>query len=143
MFKPGEVNNPTGLLPIGKDMVEARKVSRHDFERVAHKYLQMSYKQLTELMEKRQDLPVMDVMVISTMVHAIKEGDPKRFDFILDRTIGQVVRKIRIESQPEAVTQIPIPMSEKEKLLMLDKMREVIEKRQQIIDVEVVKDETK
>jgi len=126
MVKKGQVLNEFGPLPIGDDLKYARKITRVEFERVANKYLFMRWEEI-EPLAKSKNIPMLDFMIISLMNHAVKDGDPKRLDFLLDRLIGQVVRKIHVQTEEEHIPKTsPIAMSDEEKVEMLDIMRERI-----------------
>lgn len=137
-IKKGQVINPYGNLPIGDDLKNARKLTRADFERTANKYMQMTWEMIDELI-KQKNLPMMDYMIVSIMHRAVKDGDQKRLDFLLDRLIGQVVRRIRVQHEEEPIVkQIPMQVSDEERLEMLEKMRQRIidAKAEQTIDAE-------
>ena len=128
-FKKGISGNPQGLLPIGDAMKMARKLTKSVFEQIAHKYMFMTYQQIVNLMEDSKDkLPIIDFAVMSILLHAVKEGDQKRIDWILDRTIGMAVRKHAViidDERPEA--KIPVPMTPEEKLTMLELYKKKVE----------------
>ena len=134
-FKPGQSGNPVGMLPMGDDLKKARKLNRNEFELILHKYLFMTFEQIEKLAQSKM-LPMIDYMVVSIINKAVSEGDEKRLNFLLDRSIGQVVRKIRIETQVETTgATAPVEMSQAEKLEMLDRMRAKVLQNQPMIDV--------
>src|SRR5690606_2138338 len=103
-FKKGHV----GLnKPLNVEIVQARRMTRAKFEAAANKYLFMSRGEI-EAISKDPSTTMLDLMIISLITKAIKDGDEKRFDFLLDRLIGKVVRTIKIvetgdESNPESI----------------------------------------
>lgn len=124
-FKKGHV----GLnKPLNVEIVQARRMTRAKFEAAANKYLFMSRGEI-EAISKDPSTTMLDLMIISLITKAIKDGDEKRFDFLLDRLIGKVVRTIKvIETGDESNTgSIPIQLSNSEKLYMLEAMKKRLE----------------
>lgn len=129
-----EKNNPYANLPklsAGADLKNVRKLTRIEFEGIILKYFRMPWSKIEESMadpEKRKNIPIIEYMVLSVMNKAITEGDAKRLDFLLDRTLGQIVMKKKQEVEEiEGDGLAPVPLSAAEKLEMLDKMRRKIE----------------
>lgn len=126
-IKKGQIKNAYGNLPIGDDLKQARRLTRLDFERICSKYMYMTLEEIQRNAGNKQ-VPVIEGIVISILVKALNEGDEKRLDFLLDRMIGQVVRKIKVTTeQEEVVRTVPIEMTAQEKLEMLNKMKLRIE----------------
>jgi hypothetical protein len=129
------VDNPFGgFLPRGKDLQEAKKLTREQFEEIANKYLFMTFHDLQNALKNAKSLPAIDFLVMSLIANAIKDGDQNRINFLLDRLIGQVVKKIRIETTVDQG--IPIEMSREEKMKMLEEYRSTIEREAEIVDTE-------
>lgn len=110
---------------------EARRLNRTQFERIANKYLHMDFSEIEEIMaKKKKNIAAIDFIVLSVIYHAIKDGDPKRLDFLLNRTIGQTIKRVAIQSfeEPE-LRDIPVEMTPEEKIQMAEryalKMREL------------------
>jgi hypothetical protein len=111
-----------------------------------NKYLFMTMRDIRIAMEDqtaKDKIPVINLIVISILQKALIEGDEKRFNFLLDRTIGQVVRRIHVKPEVEEDVTPPIEMTGQEKLEMLDKLRQVIEKQNEVLDVSPVSGEDK
>lgn len=139
-YKKGETGNPFGFLPVGEDIKNARKLTRTEFERLVNKYLYMSLKDI-EIAVKDKNLTTIELMICSIVYKALTEGDDKRLNFLLDRTIGQSVKRIKVTTEQEdGPRRIPVDVSPEEKLEMLDRLRKRImqekEKQEKIIDVE-------
>lgn len=142
-FKKGQSGNPLGSLPIGNDLKEARKLTRLEFERIVNKYLFMTMRDIRKSMEDqtaKECTPMLDLIVISILQKALIEGDEKRFNFLLDRTIGQVVRRIHVAPEVEEDQRPPVEMSAEEKLQMLERYKEIIlsKKDREVVDVSPV-----
>lgn len=128
-LKKGDKINPLGPLPIGEDLKLARKLTRVEFERVANKYLYMNFFDIQKAMnpENKMNIPVLDYMILSVMYHAIKEGDQKRLDFLLDRTIGQAVKRIQVTTEPEDMDKnAPVELSAEERIEMAERYKNKI-----------------
>src|SRR6266581_3752396 len=96
-FAKGEIHNPRGRPKIPQELKLAKKLRRATFEIVGHRYIMLPVKQL-RVRHKDENLPAIDVLVISIILQAIKHGDSARLNFLLDRLIGRVAdNPIRIE----------------------------------------------
>ena len=62
----------------------------------------MTKNELESILSKQNpDVPMIEMMIGSIVHKALVEGDPKRFDFILNRTIGKVADKIDLNAFSE------------------------------------------
>ena len=133
-FKPGQSGNPNGRPPVPAEIKEARKMTRAEVEEILNKYLQMDLGELNRKLLKMQadvqaqrntGIPMIEAMILTLTNKALVEGDHVRLDFLLDRIIGPVEKKISvIDETPRDV--IPIALTPDEKLKMLDRYREYI-----------------
>lgn len=71
------------------DIKKARSLTRAELERILNRYLYMTPAELLAAQQK-PTTSVVQHMVISIVLAAVKEGDQKRLDFLLDRVIGRV-----------------------------------------------------
>lgn len=137
VFKEGDIPNPQGMLPVGSNIKEARKLTRLEFEAIAHKYMFMTIGQLKKV-SGSDDLPSIDQMIIGAMLEGMK-GNWKAFSFILDRTIGMAVRRHSVVIDDERDSnKIPLALNDQERLAMLELYKKkVIEKikQEEAIDV--------
>lgn len=120
-FKKGDPGGP-GALPQGQDLMIVKRMSRQQFELIGNRVLHMSFKQLTEIMQNlgSKDIPVLELAVMSILYHAIKDGDEKRVNWLLDRLLGQAVKKIQVvtELEEDPNKQPKVDLSPGEKILM-------------------------
>lgn len=133
-FKPGQSGNPNGRPPVPAEIKEARKMTRAEVEEILNRYLQMDLGELNRKLLKMQadvqaqrdtGIPMIEAMILTLTNKALVEGDHVRLDFLLDRIIGPVEKKISvIDETPRDV--IPIALTPDEKLKMLDRYREYI-----------------
>src|SRR5690606_22565619 len=92
-----------------------------------NKYLGMPVTELQKL-QGRNDIPMLELFIISMIQKGIKHGDTLAWKTIMDYTIGMlprpyVVKKIE-DDTPRDV--IPIQMSKDEKLKMIDRLRDKV-----------------
>jgi hypothetical protein len=127
-FKKGTSGNLDGYLPIGDALKMARKLTRVAFEECVTKYLYMTLDQIERSWQNKKDIPMVDLIVISIARKALVDSDHKSLEFLLDRSIGQSVRKVHVvtEFEDAPARDIPIPMTKEEELEMLDIYRQQI-----------------
>lgn len=122
-FKKGDISNPIGGLPIGQDLKEARKLTRLEFEKMINKYLFMSVNEIQDRIkhQEKYGIPMIEALILSGLALAYKEGDIKRLDFFLDRTIGRVVMKHHVVTEVDESSRVaPVQLTESEKLEMIE-----------------------
>lgn len=138
IFKKGEVANPLGQLPVGRDLIEARKLTRLEFERLVNKYLFMGVKEIEKILDNPySDIPLIDALILSGLRMAYRDGDTKRLDFFLDRTIGRVVMKHHVVTEVDDSSRVaPVQLSDEEKLAMVEAYKSrLLSQRKEVIDV--------
>lgn len=88
----------TALPP---DLKQARAENAKQIEAIIYKYMDSTVEELKSAFSNPKTCSK-ELIVIQILMTAIKEADEKRFDFILNRTIGKVVEKIdhTVESRP-------------------------------------------
>lgn len=138
-FKKGESGNPAGSLPIGDQLKLTRRINRDTVEERIWQYWLGNFEDIEKTLSNKEKVlktPVLDLMVMSIMRKAVLEGDVKSLNFFMDRTLGQVIRKIRVEHEVENVNkEIPVDMTSAEKLEMLKRYQAHLEKDVQTIEV--------
>lgn len=100
-FKPGQSGNPAGRAKLPEDIKEARGLNKIQFERMLNRYLAMSAPEIKTIAESPKT-PALDLIVAKVIYEAIKKGDDKRLDFMLNRLIGPVKQILQIEQVPDA-----------------------------------------
>ncbi len=73
-----------GRPALPSDLKEARKANAQDVERIINKFLQWSVSDLAEYCKDPHN-PVLECLIASIMGVAIRQGDPARLTFLLDR----------------------------------------------------------
>jgi len=100
-WKPGESGNPSGRPPLPEHLKGVKKMNKHQFESILNKYIHLSLNELIELL-KGGDLPAIEAMVVKVLTEAVRKGDEKRLNFVLDRLIGKVQENFKVEGDPYA-----------------------------------------
>ena len=91
-----------GKKALPADLRKARELTKANLEGLLNKYLWMTKNELESILSKQNpDVPMIEMMIGSIVHKALVEGDPKRFDFILNRTIGKVADKIDLNAFSE------------------------------------------
>ena len=99
-IKKGQSLNPSGRKPLPKDLREAKaKYSPQVIVAKLAQCMDLPVKELEQIV-KNKDEKVIDHMIGRIALMGIIHGDQKRFNFILDRMIGKVSDKVKIESEP-------------------------------------------
>jgi hypothetical protein len=99
-FQPGYEGGP-GRPPKMEEQRVIERISRFQFQTLAHKYMGHSLEDL-KAMRKDGTLSVLDHCVISMLVKAMTNGDFRAFEFLADRMWGKPVQ--RVETYSERVT---------------------------------------
>lgn len=87
-FKKGHPGGP-GRPPIDPETKAARHLNHATVTAAIQRYYNLSLAELQALFVSK-DTPSGDLMIISVMIKAIKEGDYKRLDMLLNRSCGRV-----------------------------------------------------
>lgn len=95
-FKPGQSGNPNGRPVLPEEIKEARRLNKAEFERILNQYIHMP---LEDIKTRASDptTPALEVLVAKILAEGIKRGDEKRLNFIVDRLVGPVKRKVSLD----------------------------------------------
>jgi hypothetical protein len=96
-IKKGQVLNPHGRPKIPEDLKKARKLTKTRAAQLFELFMNKSVEELEKVCKDKKTT-VLEGMIARVAMKAIQEGDPKRLDFMLDRTIGKVkeVKEIQL-----------------------------------------------
>lgn len=97
MWKPGQSGNPNGRPTVPEPIKAMAKLNKVKIAEIFTKYFYCSLADLQKILGKKE-APAIEMMIISTIVHAFKTGDYKRLNFLLDRTIGPVPREFDVKT---------------------------------------------
>jgi hypothetical protein len=78
-----------GRPPVPPDLKAVKALSKTLVEKTIAKYAAMSLEDLA-LASEDKSLPMLDHMTIAITQKAFDDADQKRFDFLLDRSVGKV-----------------------------------------------------
>jgi hypothetical protein len=95
-FKKGISGNPNGCPPMPKEVKEARKLNRIEVERLLNKFLQWPSEDVIKFANDQSN-PALEVLIARVLSVAMKNGDDKRLNFLLDRLVGKVKENVAIE----------------------------------------------
>lgn len=100
-FKPGQSGNPGGK--------PAQLLTKDKVAGVLGKFSGMSGVQLNDVLKDPKST-MLELMVAAVMAKAVKEGDPHRLDFLLQRSIGKVqdMTQIEVRQWTDDLKTIPI-----------------------------------
>lgn len=83
-----------GRPPVGADQAEANKITKTMMLELFGRFLNMDIDRLEQMLSDRTK-PVAYHIIGRVALMAIKEGDPKRLDFFMDRLYGKVSQEIK------------------------------------------------
>jgi hypothetical protein len=98
-----------GHLP--QHVKDARKFNAIQFEDCLYKYMSLTYDELNKIFNDKKT-SARDMAVIKILIKAIKEGDYRAFEFLLDRTIGKLQHNVKIEVEAKTVTDLLMESNE-------------------------------
>lgn len=103
--------NPSGRPKEPADLGELRKLTQAQFQRLLFRFVRMPLPDLKRKLEN-PETPVLDLMIGRVVFRAIKDGDYKRLDFLLDRMIGKVKEHIEVTENAELAELRKLSLSE-------------------------------
>jgi hypothetical protein len=103
-WKPGQSGNPSGRGKMPAELQKASKLSAHKLIAAVNKYIHMTKDALNADL-RRPEASMLELLVGGMIARAVKDQDPVRANFILDRTIGKVIDKMEID-----VSSLPKPV---------------------------------
>ena len=99
-WKKGQSGNPGGRPKIPKDLKEAaNKYNSEVIKGLLAQCLDKGVRELEEILKDKNN-KVIDHLIGRIALMGIVNGDPVRFNFILDRMIGKVKENIQVEVKP-------------------------------------------
>jgi hypothetical protein len=93
-FKKGQSGNPNGRPKLPEDLKKVKLLSDAEIKRLMAAFAQMTTEDIQGFSTDLKK-PVLHVLLARIYLKAIEDGDQRRLDFILDRTIGKVVEKVQ------------------------------------------------
>ena len=80
---------PKGRPKISDEEREVNRLTRSKFRAIVQKYLEFNTGELKKL-NKDEDTPMLDAMVISVMVMARKNGDERKMNYFIEQLFGKM-----------------------------------------------------
>lgn len=103
VFKKGEIANPEGRRPLGKDVVACTKMFLESYNLGELKTLWADVK-------KRERMPVLYSIVMQRIIEALEEGGCTSMNAMLDRIMGKAVetvnKNVTIRYSDESVSEL-------------------------------------
>ena len=98
LAKKGEIRNPEGGRSVHPpDLTAARALNKTELERILNKYLYMERPEVKQVLDKPDGVPMIELIVAKIAENALKFGDDKRLNFLLERLVGKVQQNIEIK----------------------------------------------
>lgn len=89
-FKKGnQAGKGKGRPSMPKDLKEVKSLTKSHVEKVMNKFADMTKAEI-EAVIRDPNTTMLEHMVGSIAIKAVKDGDQQRLNFLLDRTIGKV-----------------------------------------------------
>lgn len=88
-----------GRPPLPKELKEAKRLTKTEFETIVNRYLWLSHEEL-EAAAENKSLPAVDRYLATVIKIGSASGDPGRMEFLLQRLLGKVTDKVEV-SQPK------------------------------------------
>ena len=98
-FKKGKSGNPGGRPKASNTMKELKKLSKNKFAEILMKFLYLTNEEIKEIV-RNPKTAMLELMLGSVILKAIRTGDQQRLDFLLNRCIGRVTDSVDISIQP-------------------------------------------
>ena len=110
-IQPGQILNPKGGTKLTPELKDARALCKTKFDLILPKYLDCNAEELNKHLKDKKT-SALDLIVISALISAIKKGDSRARDFIIDRAIGGIKKEVEVSS-PSGHTQLIAFLSKK------------------------------
>jgi hypothetical protein len=105
---PGERGGP-GRPPVDKKIRELKKINREFVEQSFSRFFSMDQPQIEAMLEAKT-CNVFEATLAAIFLKAIKEGDPSRLNFLLERVVGKVPTLSEVKDTTErkdALKEVP------------------------------------
>jgi general stress protein YciG len=97
--RKGGLNN----VPLTKELIDIRMFNTQLVEQTISKYLGANIETLKQAMQDPNTLAI-DLVVIKILTLAIQEGDERRLNFLLERTVGRVKHEVDLNAKVGILT---------------------------------------
>jgi hypothetical protein len=127
-FQKGKSGNPYGRPAMTPEEKALSLKSRTQLKNVLNKFLHQPKAELSKLL-KNANTPVLDKMIIKSMINTMESGDQSKIDWFLNHVLGrqkELTQKVEFSGQIDS-TSVDINKLSKADLLTL---REIAKKSQ-------------
>ncbi len=99
-WQKGETGNKNGRPPVPEYLQGVSKLSRDHVARIVSKFGSMTQVELSAAL-KNPETPVLELAIATALQRAIRYGDARILNFLLDRSIGRVAHEVEVSAPPK------------------------------------------
>ena len=100
-FKPGESGNRSGRPKLTPELKAIKQLTTDELKRIISKHFRTTYEEL-EKIDKNPKETGLNRLLVSSILRAIKEGDPYKAEALFQRCLGKITEKVEV-NHPEPV----------------------------------------
>ncbi len=105
-WKKGVSGNPTGGRKLPDDLRKVAPLTSEELRRTISKHFRFNKTQLAEVLSN-PNAPTIDIIIASTIAHAMKHGDIQKAEYLFQRLIGRVTEKVEVQYPEPVVIERP------------------------------------
>ena len=95
-FLPGNPGGP-GRPPKHPELAGLNPLTRSDWTLKFTRFFNMTKRELEDFIKNDDKEKIADIIIAGIVLKTIKDGDDKKLDFMLDRTVGKVKDIVQLE----------------------------------------------
>ena len=100
-WKKGQSGNPSGSRKLPADLKKVAEMTTDELKRTIAKHFRMRKEELSKVLQDPKSQAI-NLIIVSTIVKAIKDGDIHKAEYLFMRSLGRVTEKVEIQ-HPEPV----------------------------------------
>jgi|SRR3990167_1381076 len=94
-WKKGQSGNPAGIRKLPVDLRKVADLTARELSRVISKHLRMNKNELLKILQDPKS-SALNLIIVSAIISAIKNGDTAKAEYLFMRIIGKVTDKAEI-----------------------------------------------